>query len=58
MTIQEAIEHCEEVAGEEGCTKCAEQHLQLKDWLEELILLRELFNIYDKSGEDNLCNKI
>ena len=48
MKIQDAIEHCEEVAEEQGCTKCAKQHLQLKEWLEELITLRELFSIYGK----------
>lgn len=52
MNIQEAIKHCEEVASEEGCTECTKQHLQLKEWLEELIILRELFSIYNKKGRD------
>lgn len=48
MKIQDAIKHCEEVADTEKCEECAKQHLQLKEWLEELVILRELFSIYDK----------
>ena len=35
MTLEEAIDHCEEVAKKE-CGKCAEEHLQLAKWLKEL----------------------
>jgi len=34
MTLDEAIAHAEEVA--EGCSKCADEHRQLADWLKEL----------------------
>lgn len=51
MTLEEAIKHCKEKAEEkrrdyeqtcaynissEGCLKCAEEHEQLAEWLEEL----------------------
>ena len=35
MTLEEAIDHCEEVAKKE-CGECAEEHLQLAKWLKEL----------------------
>lgn len=56
MTLDEAIEHAEEVADEKekegkllcnseagstGCLKCAEEHRQLVEWLKELKQLRE-----------------
>ena len=58
MTIDEAIEHCKEIANKkyiEGmlchanpndeeldkCIECANQHEQLKEWLEELKILRK-----------------
>lgn len=34
MTLQEAIEHCEEKA--KGNSECAEDHAQLAKWLMEL----------------------
>lgn len=51
MTIDEAIQHCLEKAEEEkrkllkvgdiyACSKCAEEHEQLAEWLEELKELR------------------
>lgn len=44
MTIEEAIEHCEEVAvglTEQGkCQECAAEHRQLAEWLHELIAFR------------------
>ena len=44
MTVEEAIEHCEEVAAREegrgGCRECAEEHRQLAEWLRELRALR------------------
>lgn len=39
MTLDEAITHCSEVIGEkylDGHVKCASNHEQLKEWLEEL----------------------
>lgn len=35
MTLNEAIEHCREVAGGD-CTECAREHEQLAEWLAEL----------------------
>lgn len=44
MTIEEAIQHCEEVAAgktEQGkCPECAADHRQLAEWLRELVALR------------------
>lgn len=36
MTLQEAIEHCLDVAEREPCRACAEEHRQLAEWLAEL----------------------
>ena len=51
MTIDEAIQHAEEVAEEhakynryggfESCDECAKEHRQLAEWLKELKQLRE-----------------
>jgi ribosomal protein L29 len=42
MTVEEVIEHCNEVAKEQNyCTECAKQHIQLAVWLEELQGLRK-----------------
>ena len=38
MTLDEAIEHCEEKA--KGCDSCSMEHKQLADWLKELMTLR------------------
>ena len=35
MTLEEAIEHCEEKA--QGCDACAQEHRQLAMWLKELL---------------------
>ncbi len=40
MTLEEAIEHCLEVA--QGCSECAKEHYQLALWLQELQRYREL----------------
>lgn len=64
MTIEEAIMHCEEVAGR--CTanrcECAADHLQLKAWLQELVELRKRENVRsDLQGEyeaELIANKI
>lgn len=36
LTIQQAIEHCKEVASTCGIKDCEEEHLQLAEWLKEL----------------------
>lgn len=42
MTLQEAIDHCYEVANNgEQCDECKGNHLQLAEWLEQLQLLQE-----------------
>ena len=33
MTLDEAIEHCKDVAEHEECLECANEHLQLMEWL-------------------------
>jgi Lar family restriction alleviation protein len=40
MTLDEAIEHCEEVATK-NCSECAEEHKQLANWLRTLKYLKE-----------------
>lgn len=49
MTLDEAIEHCEEVATE-NCSECAEEHKQLANWLHTLKYLEEnaVMPIYKK----------
>lgn len=57
MTLNDAIEHCEEVANRmtaQGCEECAEDHRQLAKWLNELKWLREqkaYVMIADMKGE-------
>ena len=41
MTLDEAIEHCEEKA--KGCDSCSKEHKQLADWLRELKVFRKIF---------------
>jgi len=40
MTLDDAIQHCEEVANrlrtEDPCSQCAAEHTQLMGWLKEL----------------------
>lgn len=54
MTLDEAIEHAEEVAEQNEwfeknylesiqCRKCAEEHRQLAEWLRELKQLRDRY---------------
>lgn len=42
MTLDEAIEHCNNKVKELGCTECGKEHKQLAEWLEELKLSREV----------------
>lgn len=37
MTLDEAIQHCKD---REDCTECGKEHRQLREWLEELKVLR------------------
>ncbi len=39
MTLEEAIEHCEEKSV--GCDNCANEHRQLAEWLKELKIYKE-----------------
>ena len=41
MTLEEAIKHCEEVLPIAETSQCAKEHLQLRDWLNELKLYKE-----------------
>ena len=41
MTLDEAIQHCEEVANRD-CSQCSKDHEQLADWLKELKELRNV----------------
>lgn len=52
MTLDEAVTHCSEVIGEkylEGHVRCASNHEQFKEWLEEL---KELKNPQPYKFED------
>lgn len=40
MTLEEAIEHCEEIA-EKMCDECGMEHRQLAEWLKELQAYRK-----------------
>lgn len=37
MELQEAIEHIDEVIEDISCENCKNEHLQLKEWLIELL---------------------
>ena len=47
MTLEEAIEHCEQKACEHS--KCAEEHKQLAEWLKELQTLKNNCSNTDKT---------
>lgn len=67
VTIDEAIQHCKEIAAENteesGYDECKAKLLQLVDWLEELKTLRiernELYQKYiaAKTDRDSLLNQ-
>lgn len=47
-TLDEAIQHCEEVANKqfsEGCSECGNEHIILAEWLKELKMFRHLSSI-------------
>ena len=46
MTLDEAIEHCEEKA--KCCDSCGLEHKQLAEWLRELKVFRKIFKGYRK----------
>ena len=48
MTLDEAIQHTEEMADKQKCKTCAEEHRQLALWLWELKVRREA----DTNGQD------
>ena len=41
MTLQEAINHIDEVINHTECEECKKEHMQLKQWLLELQQRRE-----------------
>ncbi|EJU22945.1 hypothetical protein HMPREF1143_0476 [Peptoanaerobacter stomatis] len=41
MTLQEAINHIDEVINDTKCEECKKEHIQLKQWLIELQERRE-----------------
>lgn len=43
MTLEEAIQHCEEVA-KERCDACGAEHKQLAKWMRELKFRRKAMN--------------
>lgn len=51
MTLDEAIEHCEEKA--KCCDSCGKEHKQLAEWLKELMTLR---NEVDRLREESSRN--
>lgn len=54
MTLEEAIIHSREVAREkrsEGCIECANEHAQLAEWLEELLITRKALVIACNNNE-------
>lgn len=51
MTLDEAIEHCEDVFKTEECKDCANEHLQLANWLKELKQVREITNVSEENKD-------
>ena len=52
MTLDEAINHCLERANQD-CSSCADEHLQLAEWLIELKDLRKNAQVVDKQEVNN-----
>jgi len=47
MELQEAIEHCREVADKLECSACGSEHTQLAQWLEDLQEAKRILdNVY------------
>lgn len=61
-SLEEAIQHCEEVAYKQflnGCSECGDEHLTLAKWLKELNRFKEYVNQIKQLGtlNKNLCIK-
>jgi DNA repair exonuclease SbcCD ATPase subunit len=56
MTIEEAIEHCDERS--DTCSECGREHAQLAEWLRELVLYRRACNGLIPEEIEELKNKI
>ena len=60
MTVDEAIQHCYDVANK-LCDECGEEHLQLAKWLEELKRMKQentkLKRLLKLAVEDMKCNQ-
>lgn len=54
MTLQEAINHIDEVINHTECEACKNQHIQLKTWLIELKNRRENEN---EARNNNTCQE-
>ena len=53
-TLDESIQHCEEVANKqfsEGCSECANEHLILAGWLRELKAFRIVSTLFRLKAE-------
>lgn len=50
MTLDEAINHCLERANQD-CSSCADEHLQLAEWLIELKDLRKNAQVVDNNTQ-------
>ena len=57
MTIDEAINHCHEVANRK-CDDCGKEHLQLARWLEQLVEAKKYIKHLEAENEklNSLCN--
>lgn len=53
MTLDEAIRHAEEVAANEPCEECADEHVQLAAWLTELKVRRQAEEKMRKAGKQH-----
>ena len=51
MTLDEAIDHCLERANQD-CSSCADEHLQLAEWLIELKDLRKNAQVVDNNTQN------
>ena len=58
MTIDEAIQHCDEVANACKETECAAEHRQLAEWLRELVRLRKIKPLVEKIALEKIGAKI
>lgn len=49
MTIEEAISHAEDIACRKCDDECGREHLQLANWLKELVDARILLKVAEKA---------